>query len=189
MARNRNNNRLYRTSTHRLTHDLAGRRFGRWTVLCRSEKRNLVSTSVLWDCLCDCGTKKAVVSDSLRRGLSKSCGCFVTDTNRTLNTLPPGEARRREVLATYKRTAKERGRLWELTEDEFNALFLGVCFYCGSDAPNGIDRIDNAKDYVLGNVRSCCKICNYAKNTMSESKFENWIKRVYKNLMARKTGL
>lgn len=54
--------------------DLTGQRFGKLVVLEKTNKRD-AGGSVMWLCRCDCGNKKAISSNSLRRGLSKSCGC------------------------------------------------------------------------------------------------------------------
>lgn len=53
--------------------DLTGKRFGHLTVLRRDEEFN---GKPRWLCQCDCGNKKIVSSDSLRRGRVKSCGCY-----------------------------------------------------------------------------------------------------------------
>ncbi len=52
--------------------DLAGRRFGRWTVLSQAKRSK---SGTLWLCRCDCGAEQTVLANSLRRGTSKSCGC------------------------------------------------------------------------------------------------------------------
>lgn len=55
--------------------DLTGERFGFWTALRLSaEKGN--RGQVKWDCVCDCGNTKSITTSSLRRGSSKSCGCW-----------------------------------------------------------------------------------------------------------------
>lgn len=54
--------------------DLTGRRFGKLVVLCKTDERDAAG-GVMWLCRCDCGKEKAISSNSLRRGLSKSCGC------------------------------------------------------------------------------------------------------------------
>ncbi len=48
--------------------DLCGKKFGRWTVKARLE-------ASAWDCICDCGTRKRVLGNSLVSGKSTSCGC------------------------------------------------------------------------------------------------------------------
>lgn len=53
--------------------DITGQRFSRWTALYVIEPR---SVPIRWFCRCDCGSEKTVNGSSLRRGLSKSCGCW-----------------------------------------------------------------------------------------------------------------
>ena len=53
--------------------DLTGQRFGKWTVLSKSDKRS-ASGSIYWHCKCDCGTEREVNGLSLRNGTSLSCG-------------------------------------------------------------------------------------------------------------------
>ena len=53
--------------------ELAGQRFGSWTVISFEEKRK---GSLYWRCQCDCGTENIVFGASLTSGRSKSCGCL-----------------------------------------------------------------------------------------------------------------
>lgn len=53
--------------------NLSGERFGRWAVIRRARNKN---GRVCWLCKCDCGKEKNIVSHSLIRGDSKSCGCL-----------------------------------------------------------------------------------------------------------------
>ena len=57
--------------------EMAGRIFGRWTVIERvgSDKYN----KPLWLCECECGNRKEVNGASLRRGDSRSCGCILKE--------------------------------------------------------------------------------------------------------------
>lgn len=55
--------------------DLTGKRFGRLTVIERSEKTTK-SCSVYWKCICDCGNETIVSRDNIRRRKTKSCGCL-----------------------------------------------------------------------------------------------------------------
>ena len=53
--------------------DLTGQRFGRWLVQNKSKRNGY------FDCVCDCGTKRSVCGLSLRKGQSKSCGCYMKE--------------------------------------------------------------------------------------------------------------
>ena len=44
---------------------------------------------------------------------------------------------------------------------------------------NGIDRVNCEIGYTEENSVSCCKYCNFAKHTMSETDFYTWIRKVY----------
>ena len=52
--------------------DLTGKKFNRLTVLRFSHSKNKKS---YWECVCSCGVSKAVRSDRLTSGGTKSCGC------------------------------------------------------------------------------------------------------------------
>lgn len=58
--------------------NLTGMRFGKLTVL-RKVKNHGRRTA--WLCACDCGDKVEVVTDSLRSGNTKSCGCLHGETH------------------------------------------------------------------------------------------------------------
>ena len=54
--------------------DLIGKRFGRLTVLSKTNEVN-ASGSVFWKCKCDCGKILRVSTSSLNSG-QLSCGCI-----------------------------------------------------------------------------------------------------------------
>ena len=60
--------------------DMAGKRFGRLTVIeeCGRDKQGAVK----WRCRCDCGNETTVCGYSLRRGDVQSCGCFQSECSR-----------------------------------------------------------------------------------------------------------
>lgn len=66
-------------SNHKKLIDLTGQKFGRLTVIKRSE--DYVSphgdVSVSWLCRCDCGNYTEVTSKNLKRGDTLSCGCLI----------------------------------------------------------------------------------------------------------------
>ena len=54
--------------------DLTGQKFGRLTVIKRV--KNDKHGGSMWLCKCDCGTIKTIRGNSLRQGLTVSCGCY-----------------------------------------------------------------------------------------------------------------
>jgi len=54
--------------------ELSGKKFGKLTVIKRSNKKGKTCRA-MWQCLCECGNKKDIYSHSLTNGKSKSCGC------------------------------------------------------------------------------------------------------------------
>ena len=75
--------------------DLTGQRFVRWTVIDRAVDHFTKSgiRITMWNCVCDCGKKKSVSGNSLRKGASISCGCITTEN----------------LIANNKKRAKHNG--------------------------------------------------------------------------------
>jgi 5-methylcytosine-specific restriction endonuclease McrA len=110
-----------------------------------------------------------------------------------------GEASFNFVYLAYKARARYAGLGFNLSEEEFRGLTGGSCRYCGAVPSNttnrkqtngqyvysGIDRVDNAKGYIIDNCVSCCKLCNRAKGTMTTREFYLWIGRVYSHAEKR----
>lgn len=67
--------------------NLEGKRFDRLQVIKETQKRDYKG-SVVWKCLCDCGTKKEYSADMLVHGNTVSCGCkkkeIVSNIRQTL---------------------------------------------------------------------------------------------------------
>lgn len=53
--------------------DITGQKFGKWTVLYKTNKRN-AGGIIYWHCRCECGVERDVLGSSLRNGYSLSCG-------------------------------------------------------------------------------------------------------------------
>ena len=177
--------------------DLTGKKFGRLTVIERVSNNKWGQTK--WLCECECGNEKIIYGGSLTRKIesTKSCGCLRNETAGGLNKLNPGLAMMRAKIGQYKYSAKKKGHIWNLTEEQFAELTKKDCFYCGAKPGqtckankrangdyiyNGIDRRNNDKGYTIDNVVSCCKTCNMAKNSLTIQEFKDWVKRIYNNM-------
>ena len=145
-------------------------------------------------CVCDCGGSIEVWAAHLRSGSTQSCGCLYKSKQRH-RSLPKGEAAFRTVLRSYKANAKNRGIAFGLTKQQFRALILQPCSYCGQEAStvartragygdftyNGLDRVNSSLGYVEGNVVPCCSVCNRAKMDMDLTDFLAWVRRIHEH--------
>lgn len=112
--------------------DLTGQRFGKLTVLERTEN---IGTSAGWRCRCDCGKETVVRTASLRSGGTKSCGCLLF-----LNIPSPTRADRTCVEAIRARTIYDnntsgvRGVSWNSKENYWASYinFKGKRHYLGT---------------------------------------------------------
>lgn len=64
-----------------------------------------------------------------------------------------------------------------LTFEEYSGIINKKCEYCNSDisqeSGSGLDRIDNEKGYIQGNVNPCCAGCNRRRaKSMSAEEFK-----------------
>src|SRR5690606_31432945 len=115
----------------------------------------------------DCGSEKEVAMRQLLRSHVQSCGCLGREAiagSRGANKLPPGEASFRALYGQYARSARYRDIPFELTRDQFRALTLQDCAYCGVEPRwafvggpkvngpwvcNGVDRFHNDQGYTV----------------------------------------
>lgn len=160
--------------------DLTGFRFGRWTVLHRSE---IANRHPHWHCRCDCGKEKPVRADILKSGFSTCC---LECSHKA--KLKEGTGIRNMYIA-YKSGAARRNFEFNLTFEQFETLVCQDCAYCGVEPSlrnqgkvvwicNGIDRVDNSKGYTLDNCVTACAICNQAKGTLTLEEFSDWLGRL-----------
>lgn len=180
--------------------DLTGKIFNRLTVLGFSHYKQLKNRRAdYWDVRCTCNNTKKVMGNSLVTSGVRSCGCLLKESYSTLgertrkrNLLPEGESSFNNILSSYKDRAKRKSLKFSLTKDEFKALILGNCQYCGSEPKNilrkkkqngfivynGVDRLDNSKGYIKENCVTACEICNKAKRDLNLEEYLSWIQKL-----------
>ena len=64
--------------------DLRNQMFGKLKAIEPTEKKDSKG-SVVWKCICDCGTELYISQDSLIQGVYKSCGCVRQDQQKNLH--------------------------------------------------------------------------------------------------------
>lgn len=57
--------------------DLTGKKIGRLKVIKKTDMRQ--NRNIVWECVCECGTKTLVTTPNLNSGRIKSCGCLKLD--------------------------------------------------------------------------------------------------------------
>jgi hypothetical protein len=107
--------------------DLSGKIFGKLKVLKRHKKTK--DNNQVWICKCECGKMATATSGQLNCGSKKSCGISCL----TRVHMAPI----RHFYNSYKGTAKEYGRKFSLTIEEFIKIIVNPCFYCGC---KGLDK-------------------------------------------------
>lgn len=107
--------------------------------------------------------------------------------------LPKYEASFRRIYGKYKRRAKKNGIDFTIESQDFRNIAEQDCTYCGAKPTpsckdherlngnwkyNGLDRIDNNRGYVYGNVQPCCSLCNKLKSNLEEKDFLDHIQTI-----------
>ena len=188
--------------------NLTSIRIGRLLVLTQAESRRGKSGSskIFWVCQCDCGKQVEIAAMALNcRKPTQSCGCLQLEvvTQQGYNNYKgKGVSVLHSAYSKYKWRASKKNIQFDLSEQDFNDLILGDCYYCDAvpsslhraelnienTLVNGIDRIDNTLGYVYGNVVSCCGVCNTAKSDNSLGDFLSMISRIYNKHIGSKTN-
>lgn len=149
----------------KLRNDLTGRKFGRLKVIEFSHSKNRRS---YWLCLCSCGNKKAIRSDQLTGGRTKSCGCLNIDKLKLGRNHSHGYSKTKLYAVYYAM----RARCYSKTNKDFNRYggrgikiceewlgkegfltFRSWALQNGYKEGLSIDRIDVDGDYEPNNCR------------------------------------
>jgi hypothetical protein len=101
-------------------------------------------------------------------------GDIVRERNRRLSKTPKG------IFRGYRKNAKRRGILFNISFDDFLVVFGKSCDYCGMPSL-GIDRVDNSLGYESSNIRPCCMVCNHMKRNWSKSFLIEHCKKIIKH--------
>lgn len=160
--------------------DLTGRTFNKWTVIKRGTRKD----GRIWVCACRCGRIQSLSTAQLKQEYSKSCKyCFERPDVR----LRPYEALYNKLRGEAARLQRRTGWAAEcdLSYEDFLAFTTQLsCHYCGSPIVwsmynlhgkgqgCNLDRKDNGKGYVHGNVVVCCDRCNRAKG--NRYSYDEW---------------
>jgi len=177
--------------------DLTNQRFGKLIAIKIS---HIFNKKIYWECLCDCGNYKNIRGSSLCKGITKSCGCLLSE-----NKIKPIIASAKIIFRRYNDG--------NLTFNDFIKLSQEICFYCGEKPSqicnatarknskyslksknnpdynfiyNGLDRKDSSLKHDIENIVTCCSICNKSKMDTPFDLFINKIDLIYNRFIKDK---
>jgi len=174
--------RVCHCQTQRKVIDITGRTFGGWTVLRRIPLAERSSQTRAWLCRCKCGTELAFSRSYIERS-HMGCLACAAKSNGIKNRLRPYESLFRMIRAR----AIKAGHSFVISYEEFvEIISCGCCHYCNvpltwsdfgvgqRDSSSKLDRKDNDRGYVSGNIATCCWRCNQAKG--NRFSYAEWLR-------------
>lgn len=156
--------------------DLIGKKFHKLTVIDISNRTN---KHIIWNCICECGRTKNVLSHNLINSGVRHCGECTTRW-KNFEGIPY------EFFNKIKYDAKNRDLEFSITIEYILDLFIEQdkkCALSGIDLRMGnhrratgdrtasLDRIDSSKGYIEGNVQWVHKCINYMKMDLQDKDF------------------
>jgi hypothetical protein len=166
--------------------DISNQRFGSLVAIHVDEKSTKYRR---WVCQCDCGNQVSILQDHLRRCNVKSCGCSkIKSIKYGFNGIGDIHGTR---IWDIKKKAENRGLEYKITKEYMWSLFESQgrkCAISGMPIEFGktgkqygtasLDRIDNTKGYLEGNVQWVHKDINKMKNVHTMEYFISLCKEV-----------
>ena len=165
--------------------DLSGRKFGNLLVVKRADNKK---NWTMYECLCDCGKTTVTYSTHIIRGNTKSCGCGHPKGETVYNYKGHGEItgnRWDQISKSAERSNRKYRRELEFTitieyawdlflKQERRCALTGIGLFFSKKAylnTASLDRIDNLRGYVEGNVQWVHKDINKMKNKFEQDYF------------------
>lgn len=175
--------KAYFLRIHRVgSENLVGKKFGKWTVISKSERRSGGNT--YWRCRCECGNEADVQRQSLRHSKSTQCLSCANEIEYC-----------GRVPCSYLRNARNRALRrsmeFDITMEEISELYEsqdGLCalsalpigFFDSGDNNKSkslrghtasLDRIDSTIGYIADNVQWVHRDINAMKNLLDQELF------------------
>lgn len=193
------------SSKPRPPNHLIGQKFNRLKILKLRRDKSYVKPLYKAYCLCNCGNKKWIHLPSIRAGRVISCGCRKKEAyleNSGQNSWQftgykeiPGkyftDLKRRALEKNFKVNINIK-YLWRLfirqkrkCKLSGESIYFGYSNRSNCETTASLDRIDNDKGYIKGNVQWVHKKINVMRNTLTVNQFIIWSQKVVKTYKKR----
>lgn len=161
-----------------LLHNISNQKFGKWII---TENYKIIKGHGRWLALCTiCNQHHWVLNRTLTHGNSKGCQFCARQIKKEVI----GEIWR-SYWSQLQKGAKTRNLEFSITPEYAWDLFLKQnrkCPYSGiiltfgykQNQTASMDRIDNKKGYIEGNVQWIHKTTNFMKHRLTEKEFLEW---------------
>lgn len=148
--------------------DLTGQKFNRLLAVRIQIKTHTYNgrecKKAYWECLCDCGKTVLVRSDSLKKGTTKSCGCFNSDRVTTHGRTRDVNGRRTPEFRAWQMLKQRCYNRGSCSYQNYGGRGIAVCsrwlesfenFFADMglrpSSKHSIERKDNNGPYAPGN--------------------------------------
>lgn len=169
--------------------DISGRRFGKLVVDALATNNG----RAYWLCKCDCGNTKIINGSTLRRGITKSCGCISHGLMYKGSGLLSKSYWNRIVKGANLRNIELSITIddaWKLYQEQNGLCALsGLPIILVTDFTNkhhlqtaSLDRINNQEGYNIDNIHWIHKDINMMKGTLELKYLVYLCTRIYKNV-------
>lgn len=181
------------------TANLVGKLFGRLTVVSYSRRQTYTTSKQVvhyWKCSCICGTEVEANGNSLKSGTRKSCGCLrreqanINRNKNPRNNKGLSKTKEYKLWDSAKQRSRKYGRELDIGVDDIHIPeFCPVLGFrlnrnsekLGFDSPT-LDRIDNTKGYIKGNVAVISQRANSLKQDSTIADLEKLIAYMKKEI-------
>lgn len=147
--------------------DLTGQKFGRLTVI----KRDFSKKRTAWLCKCECGKEKVVISNDLRSGKTKSCGCLQKE--RVINGRKKYLEKNKNIIKPYKDLTGKKFNLLTVIEvdEEKTKQSDRTIWKCRCDCGN-LTSV-SVSSLINGRVKSCGCLISYGERKIRQLLIDN----------------